>query len=155
MNGLPVRRELLRPGDRLEVGPFVAENMATLSATLAESELFGHVKGAFTGAERDKRSLLREAHGGTLFLDEISDMDPAIQTKLLRAIEEKQARPVGGEAPEKFDVRLLAASNRDLEALARHRGNVSRVADEAGLERRHLYTLLERYRIDPDAYRGR
>jgi transcriptional regulator with GAF, ATPase, and Fis domain len=94
--------------------PFVSENCAALPDTLLESELFGHVKGSFTGASRDKKGLFEVAHGGTLFLDEVGEMSPDMQKKLLRALQEGEIRPVGGKDTVKVDVRLLSASNRDL-----------------------------------------
>ena len=94
---------------------FIAVNCGAISETLLESELFGHVKGAFTNAEQDRRGLIQEAEGGTLFLDEIGEMSPMMQVKLLRALEENTLRPVGGNEERSFDVRVLAATHRDLE----------------------------------------
>jgi DNA-binding NtrC family response regulator len=96
--------------------PFVAINCSALPETLLESELFGHVKGAFTDACCDRKGLFREAEGGTLFLDEIADIPAPLQPKLLRVIEERRVRPIGGNAEQPFDVRILAATNRDIEA---------------------------------------
>lgn len=96
--------------------PFVAVNCAALPESLLESELFGHVKGAFTDAKEDRTGLFLQANGGTLFLDEIGEMPIGIQPKLLRAVEHKTARPVGGKSEQPFDVHLIAATNRDLEA---------------------------------------
>ncbi|MFH0724905.1 MAG: sigma-54 dependent transcriptional regulator [Pseudomonadota bacterium] len=94
---------------------FVAVNCAAIPETLLESELFGYEKGAFTGAVRSKKGLFAEAHGGTFFLDEISEMPLAMQTKLLRVIQEREVTPVGGSHPLKVDVRLIASSNKNLE----------------------------------------
>jgi two-component system response regulator HydG len=94
---------------------FVTINCAALPENLLESELFGHIKGSFTGAIRDKEGLFKVADGGTFFLDEVGMTSPAIQVKLLRALEEKEITPVGGTTPIKVDVRLIAATNADLE----------------------------------------
>ncbi|MDL1973646.1 MAG: sigma 54-interacting transcriptional regulator [Deltaproteobacteria bacterium] len=95
--------------------PFVAENCGALSENLLETELFGHVKGAFTGAITDKKGLFELAHGGTIFLDEIGEMSVAMQVKLLRVLQEGQIRRVGGSRYINVDVRLIASTNRDLE----------------------------------------
>ena len=96
-------------------GPMLAANCAGLPETLIESELFGHVKGAFTGATANREGYFRSAHGGTLLLDEIGDLPLHLQPKLLRALEMKEVTPVGAERPVAVDVRLIAATNRDLE----------------------------------------
>jgi DNA-binding NtrC family response regulator len=95
--------------------PFVAINCGALPETLLESELFGHTKGAFTGATTNKPGLFRAAEGGTIFLDEIGEITPAMQVKLLRAVQEREVMPVGACAPVAFDARIICATNRDLE----------------------------------------
>jgi len=103
-------------------GPFFSINCGALPEGLLESELFGHVKGSFTGAIRDKQGMFAAARGGTFFLDEIGEMKPSTQVKLLRVLQEREALPVGGTQPIPVDVRVLAATNKDLEDEIR-RGN--------------------------------
>jgi len=100
---------------------FVAQNCSALNDQLLESELFGHVKGSFTGATRDKPGLFKVADGGTFFLDEVADMSPAMQVKLLRVLQEGTFVPVGGTKPEKVDVRIIAASNKELREMVMRR----------------------------------
>jgi len=95
--------------------PFIRVNCAALTETLLESELFGHEKGAFTGATQERKGRFEMAHGGTLFLDEIGEISPAFQTKLLRVLQEREFERVGGTKPIKVDVRLICATNRNLE----------------------------------------
>ncbi len=95
--------------------PFVAVNCGALPETLLESELFGHVKGAFTGAINNKPGLFRSGEGGTVFLDEVAEITPAMQVRLLRALQEHEVTPVGSSLPVPFDARIICATNRDLE----------------------------------------
>jgi two-component system response regulator PilR (NtrC family) len=99
--------------------PFVSINCSAFPETLLESELFGYMKGAFTGATANKKGLFESAEGGTIFLDEIGDMTPAMQVKLLRVLQERRLRPLGGTAEVSVDVRVLAATNQDLHAQIR------------------------------------
>jgi two-component system response regulator HupR/HoxA len=99
--------------------PFISENCAALPDSLLESELFGHARGAFTGADRAKKGLIEQADGGTLCLDEIGDMSPEMQKKLLRVLQEGELRPLGSDRRVEVDVRLVAASHRDLSAMVR------------------------------------
>ncbi len=116
--------------------PFISVNCATIVPSLAESELFGHIKGAFTGADRDRLGKFRSAEGGTIFLDEIGDLPPEIQPKLLRVLEDKTLIPVGSDNEVKVDVRILTATNQDLERFI-----------EAGTFRRDLYERLNQYTL--------
>jgi two-component system response regulator PilR (NtrC family) len=97
--------------------PFVAVNCGAIPQELMESEFFGHIKGSFTGAVRDKPGLFQSADGGTLFLDEVADLPLSMQVKLLRAIQEKTVRPVGAQVEEPVDVRIISASHKDLPAM--------------------------------------
>jgi DNA-binding NtrC family response regulator len=133
-------RAIHRRGPRSR-GPFVAANCATLPEQLLDSELFGHVRGAFTGADRDRAGLFEQAHGGTLFLDEIACLTPAAQESFLRVLETREVRRVGGQEPAKVDVRLVAATNEDLES--------------AGHFRRDLFYRLNVLRVDLPPLRER
>jgi transcriptional regulator with PAS, ATPase and Fis domain len=117
-------------------GPFIAVNCAAIAGSVAESELFGFVKGSFTGASEDRQGLLRAAHGGTLFLDEVAELDPAIQSKLLRALQQEEVLPVGSTRPVRVDLRVISASCRDLAALV-----------ESGQFREDLFARLAGHRV--------
>ena len=125
-------------------GPFVAENCGAIPATLLESTLFGHAKGAFTGAERDRVGLFSLADGGTLFLDEIGELPIDLQTRLLRALQEGEVRPLGSQKTSRVNVRIVAATNRDV-----------REAMRAGTFREDLYFRLQGAEIDVPPLRDR
>ena len=134
--------------------PFVALNMAAIPKDLMESELFGHEKGAFTGAVQKRIGRFEQADGGTLFLDEIGDMPSTLQTRLLRVLADGEFYPVGSYSPKKVDVRIIAATHQDLESLVKkkrfradlfHRLNVIRIHIPALRERRQDIPLLLRH----------
>lgn len=111
---------LIHEGSKVSEGPFIAVDCGVLSRELAASDLFGHVKGAFTGALSDKTGFFTRAHKGTLFLDEIGNLPIDVQIQLLRALQEKRVKPVGGDKEIKVDVRVVAATNEDIEFAAEH-----------------------------------
>ena len=129
--------QALHARGRHSAGPFVVVNCAAIPASLLESELFGHVRGAYTDARITRRGLLLEAQGGTIFLDEIGELPLAMQPKLLRVLQERVVRPVGANHEEPFDARLVTATNRDLEADV-----------EAGRFRADLFYRINVVRID-------
>jgi len=138
-------------------GPFIALNCGALPDNLIESELFGYKKGAFTGAERNKPGRFELAEGGTLFIDEIGDITPALQVKFLRALREKEYEPLGGTATIKADVRIIAATNKDLQDLVnkgqyrddlRYRLNVFPIHLPQLRERKEDIPLLAKYFIE-------
>ncbi len=110
--------QLIHRNSRRASGPFVPVDCGSIAAGILESELFGSVRGAFTGADRDRAGLFESANGGTVFLDEISEVDSGFQLKLLRFLQEKEIRPLGTAKSRKLDVRVVAATNRNLQALA-------------------------------------
>ncbi len=118
-SGKEVVARLIQQWSHRKDGPFIVANCAGLPESIVESELFGHTKGAFTGAQAERLGYFRAADGGTLFLDEIGDLPLPVQAKLLRALETGEIIPVGSERPIRVDFRLLAATNRDLTALVR------------------------------------
>ena len=138
-----VARAVHRRGKRRE-GPFFAINCAAMPEPLLESELFGHAKGAFTDASKSRTGLLQQADGGTLFLDEIGELPLTMQPKLLRALQERKVRPVGGNEEIAFDARIVAATNRDLESEV-----------EEGRFREDLYFRLNVIKVDLPPLRAR
>ncbi len=130
--------------------PFIAVNCGALSETLLESQLFGHKRGAFTGAVSDHTGFFEAAEGGTLFLDEISEMSPHLQVKLLRAIQEREVIPVGDTAPRKINLRLICATNRDLEYEVRRRNFRQDLFYRLSVVNIYLAPLRERREDIPD-----
>jgi DNA-binding NtrC family response regulator len=141
--GKEVIARLLHGASARRTGPFVAVNVAAVPESLAEAELFGHVRGAFTGADRPRVGRLCAAHGGTLFLDEIGEMPRSVQARLLRALQEREVTPLGG-TPQPLDVRVVAATHGDLEAMV-----------EDGELREDLYYRLDVVPIEIPPLRAR
>jgi transcriptional regulator with PAS, ATPase and Fis domain len=125
-------------------GPYVALNCSAIADTLIESELFGHERGSFTSADRDRKGKFELAHGGTLFLDEVGDLSPSAQAKILRAVEHKEFERIGGEKTIKADIRIIAATNQDIFTQVDH-----------GTFRRDLYYRLKEVIIDLPPLRNR
>lgn len=138
-----VARAIHRYSRRVD-GPFVPVNLAALNPSLAESELFGHVKGAFTGADSARKGLLEQANGGTIFLDEVADIPMSLQVKLLRTLEHGEIWPVGGDSPRHSDFRLISATHQDLR---------QRVADASF--RHDLYFRLVTFELELPPLRDR
>jgi two-component system response regulator HydG len=143
-SGKEVVARALHDSSRRSSAPFVAINCAAVPELLLESELFGHVKGAYTDARTPRKGLFLQADGGTLFLDEIGGLPLPLQPKLLRALQERRVRPVGGDTEVPFDVRLISATNRDLQ---------SAVAD--GLFREDLYFRIDVLHLELPPLRAR
>jgi DNA-binding NtrC family response regulator len=142
--GKEVVARLIHGASQRRAGPFVAVNVATIPEPLAESELFGHVRGAFTGADKARTGRFVSAHGGTLFLDEIGEMPRGVQVKLLRALQEREVTPVGASEAIPVDVRVVAATHRDLEGMI-----------EEGTFREDLFYRLDVVPIDIPPLRER
>ena len=139
-----VARALHRAGDPDGKTPFVAVNCGAITENLIESELFGHEKGAFTGADRERQGVFEQADGGSLFLDEIGEMPPSMQVKLLRAIQDRAVVRVGGATPHKVDIRLMCATHNNLKAMV-----------EAGQFREDLYYRIHVIHLHVPALRER
>ncbi|WP_374032992.1 sigma 54-interacting transcriptional regulator [Bdellovibrio bacteriovorus] len=138
--GKDVIAQALHENSLRDKGPFVSVNCSALSETLIESELFGHVKGSFTGAINDRKGAFEAARGGTLFLDEIGDLSYSLQAKLLRALENNEIRPVGADRNVRTDVRIIAATHQNLSEKIRE-----------GLFRSDLYFRLNVVSVAPPA----
>jgi DNA-binding NtrC family response regulator len=162
--GKDLAAEAIHASGRRSDGPFEIFDCASVPENLVESELFGHVRGAFTGATTDKEGAFARADGGTLFIDELGELPPSLQPKLLRVLDTGSFRPVGGQQPQKVDARVVAATNRDLEAMVEdgrfrldlfHRLAVARVRIPPLRERLEDIPVLFRHLLDQFAAQGR
>jgi transcriptional regulator with PAS, ATPase and Fis domain len=163
--GKEVVARLIHGASHRRSGPFVAVNVSTIPEPLAESELFGHVRGAFTGADKSRTGRFVAAHGGTLFLDEIGEMPRGVQVKLLRALQEREVTPVGASEAIPVDVRVVAATHRDLEGMIEEgafREDLFYRLDVVPIEipplrerRQDIPALAEHFRADVNAREGR
>jgi DNA-binding NtrC family response regulator len=163
--GKEVIARLIHGASARRAGPFVAVNLAAIPESLAEAELFGHVAGAFGGADRPRMGRMAAAHGGTLFFDEVGEMPRSVQARLLRALQERAVTPVGGGAPIPVDVRVVAATQRDLRAMVadeRFREDLYYRLDVVPIEipplrarREDVPALVEHFRVAINAREGR
>jgi DNA-binding NtrC family response regulator len=163
--GKEVVARLIHGASQRRAGPFVAVNMSAIPENLAESELFGHVRGAYTGADKARTGRFVAAQGGTLFLDEIGDMPKAVQAKLLRALQDREVTPVGATEAVPIDVRVVAATHRDLEGMideGTFREDLFYRLDVVPIEipplrerRQDIPALAEHFREDVNAREGR
>ncbi|HEV3032875.1 MAG TPA: sigma-54 dependent transcriptional regulator [Polyangia bacterium] len=163
--GKEVVARLLHGASQRRAGPFVAVNVSAIPEPLAESELFGHVRGAFTGADKSRTGRFAAADGGTLFLDEIGEMPRGLQVKLLRALQEREVTPVGGSEAVAVDVRVVAATHRDLEGMIEEgtfREDLFYRLDVVPIEipplrerRQDIPALADHFRVDVNAREGR
>ncbi|HSZ82056.1 MAG TPA: sigma-54 dependent transcriptional regulator, partial [Polyangia bacterium] len=163
--GKEVVARLVHGASQRRAGPFVAVNVSAIPEPLAESELFGHVRGAFTGADKARTGRFAAANGGTLFLDEIGEMPRGVQVKLLRALQEREVTPVGGSEALPVDVRVIAATHRDLEGMVAegtfredlfYRLDVVPIEIPPLRERRgDIPALAEHFRVEVNAREGR
>jgi DNA-binding NtrC family response regulator len=163
--GKEVVARLIHGASQRRGGPFVAVNVSAIPEPLAESELFGHVRGAFTGADKPRTGRFVSAQGGTLFLDEIGEMPRGVQVKLLRALQEREVTPVGGSEAIPVDVRVVAATHRDLEGMiadGTFREDLFYRLDVVPIEipplrerRQDIPALTEHFRVEVNAREGR
>jgi DNA-binding NtrC family response regulator len=163
--GKEVVARLIHGASQRRAGPFVAVNVSAIPEPLAESELFGHVRGAFTGADKARTGRFVAAHGGTLFLDEIGEMPRGVQVKLLRALQEREVTPVGASEAVPIDVRVVAATHRDLEGMIEEgtfREDLFYRLDVVPIEipplrerRQDIPSLADHFRVEVNAREGR